>query len=103
MIDKRDIELFQKAKKEQPWVEWLTVLSLLPLMLLIMLEVKGIYDYTLILVIISFVLSLTVQGGRRWISASREDLIKAMERMISNDPEALSVIAEQSKNKKQAH
>jgi|GEM_PF-5709569 len=100
MIDKRDIELFQKAKKEQPWVDWLMVLSFLPLVVLVMLAAKGIYDYTALLVIISFVLSLSAQGGRRWVSVSKDDLIKAMERMINSNPEALKVIAEQNKNKK---
>lgn len=99
MIDKRDIELFQKAKKEQPWVEMLTVLSLVPLLVLVMLVARGIYDYTALLVIISFVLSLSAQGGRRWVTVSRDDLIKAMERMINSDPEALKIVADNNKHK----
>ncbi len=99
MMDKRDIELFQKARKEQPWVDVLTALALVPLAILIMLEIRGIYDYTVLLVMISFILSLAAQGGRRWVSVSREDLLKTMERMINDDADALKIIAEQNKNK----
>ncbi len=98
MIDEKDIDLYLKAKKDRLAIEILSGLSIVFLAVLVFFEAADIYqEYTVLLAVTSVVLSASAFGKSRWVSVSRTDLLKAMERMVNSDAEALRIIANKKK------
>lgn len=95
MIEEKDIEVLLRAKKDGLAINVLMVLSCICLSILIFLEVTGVTDkYTIVLATISAVLMGSSAGANKWVSVSRDQLVKTFENIVNRDPDALKVLAD---------
>ncbi|GAB1258402.1 hypothetical protein NBRC116494_29040 [Aurantivibrio plasticivorans] len=94
-----DLKIFLKAKKEEFASQVLTVLSLIPLCVIIVTEALAIhFEYTMLAAVFSSILLVASAGNKRWVTVTRRDLINLIERQINSDSEALTLRAKLAKN-----
>ena len=94
MIEDKDIDIFLKAKKEEVATNVLQACSVICLTVLITLEALSVsHEYTIVLATLSVIFIFSSLGHSRWVSVSRVELIKTLEKVFNNDAKALQILA----------